>query len=66
MEKAPARTLVFPVPMAAFESRQKRVNITIAEGLLSAWTGPPRPKVMTRSGFLAAAARDYLNRLTSA
>jgi metal-responsive CopG/Arc/MetJ family transcriptional regulator len=52
--------------MAAFESRQKRVNITIAEGLLSRLDRAAKTEGMTRSGFLAAAARDYLNRLTSA
>ncbi|QLA18787.1 type II toxin-antitoxin system HicB family antitoxin [Desulfolutivibrio sulfoxidireducens] len=65
-DAAPAGTLVFPVPLAALESRQKRVNITMGERLLSHVDRAAKTEGMTRSGFLAAAARDYLDRLTSA
>ncbi|QLA13855.1 hypothetical protein GD606_17095 [Desulfolutivibrio sulfodismutans DSM 3696] len=66
LEKSPAGAMVFPVPLAAFESRQKRVNITMGEGLLARVDRAARSESMTRSGFLAVAARSYLNQLTSA
>ena len=60
-KNAPKNAVIAMIPVLFNDLKHKRVNITLGESLLERIDLVSKRAGTTRSGFLSAAAREYLN-----
>jgi hypothetical protein len=65
-KSAPINSIIVMLPVLFNDVRHKRINITLGESLIERIDLISKREGFTRSGFLAVAAREYLDKVSRA